>query len=116
MVNTMKKKAEPQGFWQQYGRGMLGLFLLALLVHDVFGAHGFLAMRRTQAEIERVQKDIDRINRENIQLTEEVKALKSDPRTIEKIAREDLGLAKDGEVIIKIPQGQQREPYSPVKP
>jgi len=112
----MKKKAEPQGFWQQYGRGMLGLFLLGLLVHDVFGAHGFLAMRRTQAEIERVQKGIDRINKENIQLAEEVKALKSDPRTIEKIAREDLGLAKDGEVIIKIPQERQPEQYSPAKP
>jgi len=95
---------------------LLGLFLLALLVHDVFGAHGFLAMRRTRAEIEKVQKDIERINKENIQLAEEVKALKSDPRTIEKIAREDLGLAKDGEVIIKIPQGQQPEQYSPAKP
>jgi len=112
----MKKKAGPQGFWQQYGRGLLGLFLLALLVHDVFGAHGFLAMRRTRAEIERVQKDIDRINKENIQLAEEVKELKSDPRAIEKIAREDLGLAKDGEVIIKIPQGQQPEQNSPAKP
>jgi cell division protein FtsB len=112
----MKRKAEPPGFWQQYGRGLLGLFLLALLVHDVFGAHGFLAMRRTRAEIEKVQKDIERINRENIQLAEEVKALKSDPRTIEKIAREDLGLAKDGEVIIKIPQGRQQEQYSPAKP
>jgi cell division protein FtsB len=112
----MKKKAEPQGFWQQYGRGMLGLFLLALLVHDVFGAHGFLAMRRTRAEIERVEKEIGRINKENIQLAEEVKALKSDPRTIEKIAREDLGLAKDGEVIIKIPQERQPEQYSPAKP
>lgn len=112
----MKKKSEPQGFWQQYGRGLLGLFLLALLVHDIFGAHGFLAMRRTRAEIERVQKDIDRINKENIRLAEEVKALKSDPRTIEKIAREDLGLAKDGEVIIKIPQERQREQYSPAKP
>ncbi len=96
----MKKKAEPPGFWQQYGRGLLGLFLLALLVHDVFGAHGFLAMRRTRAEIERVQKDIDRINKENIQLAEEVKALKSDPRAIEKIAREE----------------RQLEQYSPAKP
>ncbi len=112
----MKAKRVLQGFWQQYGRGLLGLFLLALLVHDVFGTHGFLAMRRTRAEIEKVRKDIERLNKENIQLAEEVKALKSDPRYIEKIAREDLGLAKDGEVIIKIPQGQQREQNPPAKP
>jgi cell division protein FtsB len=92
------------------------LFVLVLLVHDVFGAHGFLAMQRTRNEIEKVQKNIDRLNKENIRLAEEVKALKSDPRTIEKIAREDLGLAKDGEVIIKIPRGQQPEQTSPAKP
>jgi cell division protein FtsB len=111
-----KAKAKKPGFWQQYGRGLLGLFVLALLVHDVFGTHGFLAMRRTRAEIEKVQREIERLNKENIQLAEEVRALKSDPRTIEKIAREDLGLAKDGEVIIKIPQGQQPEQNPPAKP
>jgi cell division protein FtsB len=111
-----RAKAKKPGFWQQYGRGLLGLFVLALLVHDVFGTHGFLAMRRTRAEIEKVLMEIERLNKENIQLAEEVKALKSDPRTIEKIAREDLGLAKDGEVIIKIPQGQQPEQNSPAKP
>jgi cell division protein FtsB len=109
-------KAKKPSFWQQYGRGLLGLFVLALLVHDVFGAHGFLAMRRTRAEIEKIHREIERLNKENIQLAKEVKALKSDPRTIEKIAREDLGLAKDGEVIIKIPQGQQPEQNLPAKP
>jgi cell division protein FtsL len=73
-------------------------------------------MRRTRAEIEKVQREIARLNKENIQLAEEVKALKSDPRTIEKIAREDLGLAKDGEVIIKIPQEKQPEQNPPSKP
>ncbi len=90
--------------------------MLTLLVHDVFGAHGFLAMRRTRNEIEKVQKEIDRLNKENRQLADEVKALKTDPRYIEKIAREDLGLAKDGEVIIKIPQGQLPEQNPAPKP
>jgi cell division protein FtsB len=109
-------KAEKPAFFQQYGRGLLGLFVLALLVHDVFGTHGFLAMRRTRNEIEKVQKEIDRLNKENRQLADEVKALKTDPRYIEKIAREDLGLAKDGEVIIKIPQGQLPEKSPVPKP
>jgi hypothetical protein len=34
-----------------YGRGLLGLLVLVMMVHDVFGTHGFLAMRRTQNEI-----------------------------------------------------------------
>jgi cell division protein FtsB len=91
-------------FLKLHGRTILGLFVLALVVHDVFGAHGFIAMRRTQNEIERVRKDIDRLNSENIQLGQKVRALKSDPHAIEQIAREELQRAKPGEVIIRIPQ------------
>jgi cell division protein FtsB len=36
-----------------------------------------------------------------------VRELKTDPHKIEKIARDELGLAKPGEVIIKIPLSQQ---------
>ncbi len=60
-------------------------------------------MHKTQAEIQKVRKDIDRLNSENVQLSDEVKALKSDPHAIEKIAREELQRAKQGEVIIRVP-------------
>ena len=91
-------------FLKQHGRTILGLFVLALVVHDIFGTHGFIAMRRTQLEIQRVRKDIDRLNSENVQLSDQVKALKTDPHEIERIAREELQRAKQGEVIIRIPQ------------
>ena len=122
-VNSERKtqlRAEPKegiaAFIEEHGRAILGLFVLALVVHDVFGAHGFIAMRRTQTEIERVKKDIDRLNSENRELGQQVKALKSDPHLIEKIAREELQHAKPGEVIIRIPQSQQPSPDSPSKP
>src|SRR5713101_1818492 len=91
-------------FLRQHGRALLGLLVLFLVVHDIFGTHGFLAMRRTQLEIE------------NLQLQQEIKELKTDPHKIEKIARDELGLAKPGEVIIKIPQSQQLRPDSAGKP
>lgn len=94
-------------FLRQYGGALLGLLLFALVVHDIFGTHGYLAMRRTRQEIQKVNADRERLNKENVQLEEEVKELKSDPRKIEKIARDELGLARPGEVIIKIPQSQQ---------
>ena len=103
-------------FLRQYGGALLGLLLFALVVHDIFGAHGYLAMRRTQQEIKKVNADIKRLNKDNVQLQEEVKELKSDPRKIEKIARDELGLAKPGEVIIKIPQSQQLPPDPAEKP
>jgi cell division protein FtsL len=104
------------GLLRQYDSTLLGLLLLALLVHDIFGAHGYLAMRRTQQEINKVKAGIQQLNKENLQLEEEVKELKSDPHKIEKIARDELGLARPGEVIIKIPQSQQLPQASSVKP
>ena len=104
------------GFLERHGRALLALFIVALVVHDVFGAHGFIAMRRTQSEIQRVKNDLDRLNKENLELGDQVRALKSDPRLIEKIAREDLQRAKPGEIIIRIPPGQKPGPDGRAKP
>jgi cell division protein FtsL len=93
--------------WAQYGRAVLILCVFTLFLHDIFGTHGFLAMRRTKLEIERVQGEISRLNKENSELTDEVRSLKTDPHKIESIARDELGLAKPGDVIIKLPQSQQ---------
>src|ERR1700730_17994570 len=112
----MNVKTAIPTFLEQHSRTILGLFVLALVVHDVFGAHGFIAMRRTQNEIERVKKDIDRLNMENLQLGQQVKALKTDPHMIEKIAREELQHAKPGAVIIRIPPPQQPSQDPPAKP
>jgi cell division protein FtsB len=100
---------------RQYGRGLLGLLVLVMIVHDVFGTHGFLVMRRTQNEIRKVKADLEALRKENAALAQEVKDLNTDPRLIEKIARDDLGLARPGEIIIRIPQGQQLEQSPAVK-
>jgi cell division protein FtsB len=76
--------------------------LALLLLQDVFGNHGVLAMRRSQQEAREVQRQINQMNEENRQLEERVKALKTDPQAIERIAREEMGLARPGEYIFKI--------------
>jgi cell division protein FtsL len=88
---------------QTLGRPLLAIFVVVLLVHDVFGTHGFLAMRRKQQEIKKVSSALDRLNKENTALEQDVQDLKTDAQTIRKIAREELGLAQPGEVIIKLP-------------
>src|SRR5437899_1895867 len=105
-----------QPFLRHYGPALLGLLMLVLVVHDIFGTHGFLAMRRTQQEIKKVNADLDQLNKENLQLEQEVRELKTDPHKIEKIARDELGLARPGEVIIKIRRSQQLPQDSTAKP
>ena len=95
--------AEAGAYLRKNARQILGLALFALLVHDVFGAHGFIAMRRTQREIEQIRQQIGKINDENKSLTDQVSSLKTDPKAIERIAREEMGLARPGELIYKLP-------------
>ncbi len=95
--------SEAGAYLRQNARKILGLALLALLVHDVFGPHGLIAMRRTQKEIEQIREQIGKMNDENKSLTEKVSSLKSDPKSIERIAREEMGLARPGELIFKLP-------------
>jgi cell division protein FtsB len=95
-----------QSVAQKYGRVLLALFVALLFVHDIFGAHGYLSMRRTQDGIKKVQFEIQTLNKENAALEQAIRDLKTDPRAIEKIAREELILARPGEIIIKIPQSQ----------
>lgn len=117
-IGKLKKKLKKvsaeekiRSLLQHYGRGLLGLLIAVMIVHDVFGTHGFLAMRRTQGEIKKVKADLDQLSKENATLEQEVKDLKTDPRLIEKIARDDLGLARPGEIIIRIPQEQQQQQH-----
>ena len=94
---------EPQSFWSRYARSILALALLLLAIHDVFGSHGLLSMRRTQSQIQELRGEIDRLNQENGDLNKQVKQLRTDPKAVERIAREEMGLARPGEMIFKLP-------------
>ena len=109
-------RAARRALLKQNGRLLLGVLVLLLVVHDIFGTHGYLAMRRTESDIKKVQAEIEELNKENLDLAQEVKELKTDPAKIENIARDELGLARPGEVIIKIPQSQQLPQGSTRKP
>jgi cell division protein FtsL len=88
-----------------YRNGILALLLIciALIVHNVFSQNGFLASRRQRKELQALQQKIQRIKTENEQLDHENRALKSNPAAIERLAREQYGLAKPGEKIYSIP-------------
>jgi cell division protein FtsL len=85
---------------------LLAAGVALLLISDVFGTHGVLAMRRSQKQAAEIQKQIDQLNEENRELQDRVKALKTDPSAVEHIAREEMGLARPGEYIFKVAPGQ----------
>jgi len=96
-----------RGFLRRNLSWLLGAALALLVLHDVFGTHGLLAMHRSRQEAARIRKAIQQLNEENRQMQERMKELKSDPQAIERIAREEMGLARPGERIFKIPPNPQ---------
>jgi cell division protein FtsB len=97
------KSATPPSFWSRNARTILGFALLLVAIHDVFGSHGLMAMRQTQRQIDQLHGEIGRLSKENAALTNQVQALRTDPKAVERIAREEMGLARPGEMIFKLP-------------
>lgn len=98
---TMSFAEQLREFLRRNATWFLAAALSLLLLQDVLGTHGVLAMRRAQKEAATVKQEINLINDENRQLQNRVKGLKTDPQVIEHIAREELGLARPGEYIFK---------------
>ena len=93
--------------------GAVAALAFLLAIHVVFGANGFLAYQKKKAQYRALEQDIEKIQKENDALAERIKALKTDPATIEKEAREQLRYARPGEVIYTYPDPAPR-PAPPV--
>jgi len=78
----------------------MGLLLLGLAVQAVFGPTGYLKMNRLEEEIQSLVREKEALESGNRQVMGEIESLKTDPAAIEKIAREELGMVREGEIKI----------------
>ncbi len=88
----------------------MGLLLLGLAVQAVFGPTGQLEMNRLEEEIQSLTREKEALESGNLQVMGEIESLKTDPATIEKIAREELGLVREGEIKIVTKPDSQDSP------
>jgi cell division protein FtsL len=85
-------------------------FLLILGLLTFFGEKGILRMMHLQKELAKIQEDNRQVEMENQKLKEEVRRLKVEKRVIEEIARKELGMVKEGEVIYQFdPSKNEKE-------
>jgi len=82
----------------------LALFLIvaASLLNALFGDRGLLELLRARQEIESLDREIAALREGNQALLEEIRDLKSSPLAVERLARENLGLVKPGEIVLLI--------------
>jgi cell division protein FtsB len=71
----------------------------SLFVHVMFGANGMVVYKQKRSEYETLRKQIVQAQQENDRYTQQIQGLKSDQKSIEKEAREQLGYAKPGEYV-----------------
>jgi cell division protein FtsB len=75
------------------------LLAASLFVHVMFGANGMVVYKQKRAEYEALRRQIVQEQQENDRYTQQIQGLKSDQKSIEKEAREQLGYAKPGEYV-----------------
>lgn len=82
----------------------VALLAIWLFLHVTFGANGMVVYRSKKAEYQKLEKDIHDLEKENDDYTKQVTELKTDPKRIEKEAREQFHYARPGEVIYVAPE------------
>ena len=112
--------ARPEGRHVRPASVVVVSTLLSALVFGVFlvSDRGLLQVRKQRVQLAKAREEVAQLETDNKRLEAEVLALKSDPRALEKIAREELNLVRPGEVVLVLPDGWERrvKPAAPSAP
>ena len=85
------------------------LSVLGLILLGVIFIPGYVRFRKLAKLLREQEKQIEEVKDNNKRLEEELEKLKNDPLYLEKVAREKLGLAKEGEIVYKVLPPQQNQ-------
>jgi len=83
-------------------KGLL-IFLIGLILmvwyFALFGEKGVVKIIQLRQERDRILSDVSQMREENKRFKEEIRRLREDPRYLESVARRDLGLIKENEIL-----------------
>jgi len=74
-----------------------------------FGQHGFIHLYRVGKERQACVQRIKKLAEENQALFDEIRRLRTDPKYVEYVARKELGLIKENEVIYRFNDEKTQE-------
>jgi cell division protein FtsB len=80
-------------------RWVLLVFIAIIVLDSLVGDRGLMATLRARRQYHELAETIARQRAENARLTDQARRLRDDPRTIEEVARRELGLIKRGEKV-----------------
>ncbi len=79
---------------------ILVIFVLGILT--VFGKHGFIHLTHLKTQLREIELKNNQLTAENKKLRTEIDLLKNNSKYLEEVARKELGLIKEGEIIYHI--------------
>jgi cell division protein FtsB len=71
---------------------------LAMAGRSLIGERGLFEVWRKKGVHQKLAAEVQTLRAENVSLKREIQALRSDPIAIERIAREELGYSRPGEI------------------
>jgi cell division protein FtsB len=77
------------------------VLLFSLLFFIIFGEHGFMDLNVLKSERAQLAEKNEQLSHQNLSLSVEIDRLKHDPKYIENIARQELGMVAEDELILK---------------
>ena len=84
------------------------LIVAASILNAFFGERGVLGLMEARREHRALVLEIEALEAENQRLADEIHALRTDPFVIERRAREVLGMAMPGEIVVEIRRPEER--------
>ncbi|HZM52844.1 MAG TPA: septum formation initiator family protein [Vicinamibacteria bacterium] len=102
MVTREERRTEQRGLRRKASLLASIIAIIALVVGSLFGDRGILQLMAQRQRALELAREIEEVRAENLRLAAEIRALRTDPRAIERIAREQLGLARPGETVFLI--------------
>jgi cell division protein FtsB len=95
-----RPKLPPRRRENPWLRRGLALITCVLLADALFGDRGLAAMLRVRRDHGHSRTALTQLKNENAALRERMRRLLEDPRTIEAVARQELGLVRPGEILV----------------
>ncbi len=80
-----------------------------LAVNALIGERGLSETLRARRAFREAVADLSRMQYENAMLADAIERLQHDPRTIESVARAELGLIRQGEVLVTVRHAQNQK-------
>jgi cell division protein FtsB len=85
-----------------------GAVAVIALAIAAFGGQSLGRAWHMKQEVDALEREIASLRADTDRLSAAVARLRSDPESIEQVAREELGLVKPGERILKLPPSRAR--------